>query len=543
MKVSFLNSIRVRLSLAMIIISLSLMLVVAGGNLLTENLKGGLRSFGSNYLPAISAILNADRDLYQARVAELSYLLGQDRESTIKDFEENAQQAFDRMQKYRSLMADYPEILSRIDQFDTTFSSWKESTKKVFELVDAGENSEALSLIRGSDAAAFSSLRDIYDIAGEALDKQAGDTNSRLTTEVKEHLFWVTIFVVLVIIIACVITYLIPKMLVESVGQLTRRIREISEGDGDLTLRIESKRKDELGLLALSFDSFVSKLEVLIKDIRSRTDSLCGNSTELKDSVLQSQVLTKEQSDAVDMIATAVNQFSASIHEVSENVQVAASETSSTVDITREGVSVIGHTVVQIQELSTSVNKAAEVIRNLSAESDNIASVLDVIRGIAEQTNLLALNAAIEAARAGEQGRGFAVVADEVRSLASKTQRSTEEIQEMIERLQNGVKLAVASIKDGTDKVQSSVDLVEKAQNLLSDVETSTLKVNDMAIQIAAATEQQSHATEEINQNLTALNDQNRANKDLSERNRSIAISFSKMAEELNKDIGQFKVR
>ena len=243
------------------------------------------------------------------------------------------------------------------------------------------------------------------------------------------------------------------------------------------------------------------------------------------------------------MIATAVNQFSASIHEVSENVQVAASETSSTVDITREGVSVIGHTVVQIQELSTSVNKAAEVIRNLSAESDNIASVLDVIRGIAEQTNLLALNAAIEAARAGEQGRGFAVVADEVRSLASKTQRSTEEIQEMIERLQNGVKLAVASIKDGTDKVQSSVDLVEKAQNLLSDVETSTLKVNDMAIQIAAATEQQSHATEEINQNLTALNDQNRANKDLSERNRSIAISFSKMAEELNKDIGQFKVR
>lgn len=536
------KSMRAKLSLAMVLVTASLLLVVVSGNILTQNLESGLRTFGGNYLPSISTILNADRDLYQARVAQMNYLLGQDKSSSLKDFEENAQQAFDRMQKYRDLMSDYPEILSKLDQFDSTFTTWKSSSIQVFSLMDNGNNTEALSLSNNQNNADFSNLRQLYDAAGEQLDNQASAKNVQLSEEISTYQFWIMAFVLIVVIGACTTSYLTPKILVESINDLTGRIKEISEGDGDLTLRINSARIDELGHLASAFDGFVGKLDYLIKGVRKNTDELYQGSKVLQDSSQKSQSITNSQSEGVDMIATAVNEFSAAIREVAQNSQNTANETSDTVDLTQQGVTVIEKSVVQIQDLSSSILNASEVIEKLATESENIASVLDVIRGIAEQTNLLALNAAIEAARAGEQGRGFAVVADEVRSLASKTQHSTEEIQNMIERLQNGVKEAVISIQDGSDKVQSNVDLANNTQELLNQIQSSAAKVSDMATQIAAATEEQSLVTEEINMNLTNLNDQNQESREIANQNLQISDSVSALSNKLTEDVQQFKV-
>lgn len=526
----------------MVMLTLAMLLVAGGGKVLIGDLKMGVNTFGGNYLPAISSILNADRDLYQAKEAELNYLLG-NVDSVVKaGFDENAQQALDRMSKYKELMADYPEILSKLATFDAVYIDWKTKADNVFALVEGGKIEAAIAWSDNEANIAFGKLRDLYDVAGESLDEQALTERAILAEDIESFSFAIGIFILVVLAISGTLTFLTPKLLVQSINELTDRVKEISQGDGDLTLRINSKRKDELGELACAFDAFVSNLEELIRDTRNQAESLDQDSEKLEDSANNSMSTVNEQSHSVEMIASAVHEFSTAIRQVAENAQQTAAETAITVKISNQGKDVINNSVAQIELLSQSVAHAESVIAELEVESENIASVLDVIRGIADQTNLLALNAAIEAARAGDHGRGFAVVSDEVRSLASKTQDSTEEIQQMIEKLQSGVKQAVTSIQTGSSQVNSSVELVNGTQELLTNIEDSASQVNDMAIQIATATEEQSQVTEDINQNLVSLSDQNQVVLQLSKDTQSTAAHFKNMAGGLYSKVKRFRV-
>ncbi|MDO6513640.1 methyl-accepting chemotaxis protein [Neptuniibacter sp. 2_MG-2023] len=542
MKKNIFHSIRFKLSAAMVMLTLAILLISFSAKLLTDELKDGVNRFGTNYLPAISAVLNADRDLYQAKEAELNYLLGKRDSSVKKDFNENADQAFERMNQYRALMKEYPDIMQQLDTFDSAFNNWKTKAERTFTLVDNGRIDEAETWSDQQAGPAFASLRGLYDLAGEALDTKSRNKREHLAQRIEEVSLSLGIFILIVLTIAGALTYFTPKLLVNSITQLTHSIKEISQGNGDLTLRINSQRKDELGELASVFDDFVANLETLITDIRQRASLMNADAQTLHDSANNSMAIVNKQSQGVEMIASAVFEFNTAIREVAEHAQQTSSESAKTVDISSNGLNIINDSVVQIQNLSHSVSNAEQVISKLALESESIASVLDVIRGIADQTNLLALNAAIEAARAGDHGRGFAVVSDEVRSLASKTQASTEEIQSMIEKLQSGVSKAVSSIRDGSSQVSASVELVESTQEILNAIGTSANQVNDMAIQIATATEQQSQVTDEINQNLTHLNDQNMTAKELSQSSLGIATSFKNMAEDLFNKMKRFNV-
>ncbi|NIY92288.1 methyl-accepting chemotaxis protein [Vibrio diazotrophicus] len=535
------KSIRAKLSISMGIAVLSLIILFLTYGTLTKKLNKGVDDFGHQFLPSVSFVLNADRDLYQAYVAQLHYLLspGQD---DLKDFKDNAKQAYDRMMKFKNLMDDHPAITSKVNEFENRFRKWEQSSNEFFKLVDNGNTKEAEVLLGSTVSDDFQSLRDLYDIASQELDSQAKVEVNEFSEETSKMQLYMLIFVAFIIILTGALSYVVPKVLVSSVNDLTQRIKEISEGDGDLTQRINSKRTDELGKLASAFDDFVAKLQTLISEISSSSTSLENNAVQLTNTHENAQRVSNEQTRSIEQIAAAVNEFSVSIREVAERTLSTANETDHTAELTTQGMEIIDNSVDEINQLANSIKKANQVIEQLASESNNIATVLEVIRNIAEQTNLLALNAAIEAARAGEQGRGFAVVADEVRSLASKTQKSTEEIQNMIDKLQSGVKDAVSSILDGSNRVEKNVELSLNIQQMFESIQSSATIVSDMATQIATATEEQSSVSEELSTNLEHLNEQNRVSQGLSNEINEVAKLVGSSVNKLSKDVGQFKI-
>ncbi|MFV0447276.1 MAG: methyl-accepting chemotaxis protein [Vibrio sp.] len=536
------RSIRAKLSISMGIAVVSLIILFVSYGTLTKKLNSGVDSFGHQFIPSVSFVLNADRDLYQAYVAQLHYVLSPGKED-LQDFKDNAQQAYDRMMKFKNLMSTHPTIIAKVNDFDNRFKTWQQSSNKFFTLVDSGKTKEAETLLGSKVSQDFENLRQLYDVASQELDSQAKTEVNIFSDETTAMQFYMLVFVALIIIVTAALSYIVPKVLVSSVNDLTRRIKEISEGDGDLTQRINSQRSDELGKLASAFDDFVAKLQTLITEISSSSASLDNNALQLANTHENAQQVSGEQTKSIEQIAAAVNEFSVSIREVAERTLSTASETDHTAELTSQGMKVVENSVNEINQLANSIKKANQVIEQLSHESKNIATVLEVIRNIAEQTNLLALNAAIEAARAGEQGRGFAVVADEVRSLASKTQKSTEEIQSMIDKLQNGVKDAVSSILDGSNRVEKNVELSLNIQQMFESIQSSANIVSDMATQIATATDQQSSVSEELSANLEHLNEQNRVSQGLSDEINDVAKRVGKSVGKLSKDVGQFKIR
>jgi methyl-accepting chemotaxis protein len=275
--------------------------------------------------------------------------------------------------------------------------------------------------------------------------------------------------------------------------------------DGDLVTANQINRSDEIGDLALTLNSMSGELKQMIANIRGMSEQLAGTAEDLRLIVNKADETTSRQRSETDQVATAMNEMTAAVHEVANNINHAAAAAKESNDETRNGQQVVGQTVSKIQDLSRNIESAADTIRKLEQDSQKITAVLDVIKGVAEQTNLLALNAAIEAARAGEQGRGFAVVADEVRTLASRTQKSTEEINLMVAGLLNGTQDAVKVMTASRDHARAVVDQASKANASLNHIAEAVARIHDMSSQIASSSEEQGSVAEEINRNIVKI--------------------------------------
>ncbi len=351
------------------------------------------------------------------------------------------------------------------------------------------------------------------------------------------------------LLIGLVIAALVALLIVLIVRSITQPLQHavdamanIASGDGDLTRTLDTQGNDELSALSRHFNAFTEKLRQVIKHSLDSAGQLDAAARNLGDVAGQSQQHSEQQSQQMELVATAINEVTYGVQDVAKNAEHAATEVHTAEEQALQGQQNIEGSLRQINALSATIDQAVTVIQALAQESTQIGSVLEVIRSIAEQTNLLALNAAIEAARAGEQGRGFAVVADEVRLLAQRTQKSTAEIQVMIERLQGNSEAAVKVINDSSQASQLTIEQARQAGTSLTLIASGLRNLSGLNASIASATLQQSHVVEDINQNVTQAASLAHNNALAAQQSSDAGQHLGQLAEQLNRLLGQFRV-
>ncbi len=321
------------------------------------------------------------------------------------------------------------------------------------------------------------------------------------------------------------------RSIIVSVQRIGEGARQLAAGD--LTRRIEIQSQDEMQRIAASFNDMAAQFEELLRQISGATTQLASASEELAAVADDSTRNVQRQRQETDQVATAMQEMASTVQEVAGNANSTAGATAQTDRQSRSGLEVVRAASASISDLAREVENAAAVIGRVSSDSERIGAVLDVIRGIAEQTNLLALNAAIEAARAGEQGRGFAVVADEVRTLAGRTHQSTQEIQDMIENLQTSVREAVQAMDNSQRQAQGGVQRADEAAGVLESISEAVSGISDMNVQIASAAEQQSVTAEQINRSIISIREVSEQTAAASEQSMAASQELARLAAEL----------
>ncbi|WP_417346922.1 methyl-accepting chemotaxis protein [Ferrimonas sp.] len=368
-----------------------------------------------------------------------------------------------------------------------------------------------------------------------------GDSR-RVDAQMAEVMWDYAIFLTLLAGPVMGIFLLLNQSITAPLKQAILTMEEIARGDGDLTQRLDDKGRDEVARFSTSFNEFTAKIADLIKVVNKDVSDLSASAQQLDTTVAQSNQTAGAMNQEAHSVASAVTQMLAATEEVAGNTAQAsetAAQTQQQVGVCRDAMQQNRHL---LQEVAEGIGQTGNTADTLARDSAQIGGILDTIRGIADQTNLLALNAAIEAARAGEHGRGFAVVADEVRALASRTQSSTDEIAAIIDSIQSGVAQVTDSASSAQEQFQHLTSQTDEAGDTLNQVLDRIATIGDMNMQIAAATRQQSQVTSEINQNINNIAELAEASVKANESNANASQSVQGVTDELSLQLRQFKV-
>jgi methyl-accepting chemotaxis protein len=393
-----------------------------------------------------------------------------------------------------------PEEQQHLALFRTSWKEYTSSRDEGIRYFLDGKKAEAQKLFDGKARTSLTATRktlraliDLNAVESEKLDIATDSQAERSVTAIM-------ILLVVGVTVSLLMGFFIAKVIADPVKDLVANI-----SNADLNSRFNSTRKDEIGGLQKAFDGFVEQIKQTLVQVSEASAAVASASTQISSSTEELAAGAQEQSSQSAEVAGAVEEMTKTIMENSRNAGDTATTAKKAKDTAVEGGDVVRQTVDGMKEIAKVVNKSADTVKALGKSSDQIGEIISVIDDIADQTNLLALNAAIEAARAGEQGRGFAVVADEVRKLAERTTKATKEIASMIKQIQTDTKEAVISMDEGTKKVGEGIELADRAGASLEEIVQISQTVTDKISQIAAASEQQSSASEQISKNVEAI--------------------------------------
>lgn len=478
------------------------------------------------------------------RMRVLAYRLLTNRDADVQDktvelFATRNKQISDAQAVYEKLISS-PEEQTAYTEFVRLLAQSRQIEARLISLSRAGNVEDMAKLLNTESASSSDQMNAVLAKLEELNSKQLIMTNQASANEYDSAFN----LVVGLLIVATILTILFAWLLTRSITQPIAAALEAAEtiAEGNLTRPIKVDGTDEAGRLLMAMQKMQEKLRDTLMRISGSATQLASAAEELNAVTDESARGLSQQNNEIEQAATAVNEMTSAVEEVARNA-VSTSEASKNATASAgDGRDLVMETVNAIERMSGDVQSTADLIGNLAEESRDIGKVLDVIRGLADQTNLLALNAAIEAARAGEAGRGFAVVADEVRALAHRTQQSTSEIERMIGSIQGGTEQAVSSMRNSTERAESTLNIAKGAGLALDTINTAVVEINERNLVIASAAEEQAQVAREVDRNLVNIRDLSAQSSDGASQTSAASGELTRLAVDLNSMVSRFSL-
>lgn len=477
----------------------------------------------------VATVSSAESNLIRARVEVKDFQMTRDANHR-REAERLADRAAGALTPLKEVLV-VPADDDRVDSVVEYIQRYKSLLGELAQNLDSSR-----SVIQGIESQMTEVARDMVGITGELQDVQVQRMDEDFSRAVTQ--------LIAIALVGLVASILVAWLMINTITKPIRQTVEVAKkvASGDLTVTVNSDRGDEFGVLLAAFGTMVTRLRGLIQQIDAGASNIASSSEELSAVTDQTRQGVADQRDQTDQVATAMNEMVATVSDVARSAEAAFAAAQRASQKSGDGEAAVNETLTFVTDLNSQIGAVMKQLRDLQSDTQNIGTVLDVIKSVAEQTNLLALNAAIEAARAGEQGRGFAVVADEVRSLAQRTQSSATEIETLISNLVSSAETSVTTMEKGSKLAEQTLERAQTAGATIQEMAEAVEEIRQYNSQIATAAEQQTSVAEDINQNVTLIRDVGEQSATSTEQVSAASEELARLAEGLSTQVAQFRV-
>ena len=493
----------------------------------------------SNTAATLNGLVAHNRGLYRLLDASKGDVAPQDRDRVRQDVANELQRSRSAYATYRATPLEDDERAAG-DKLDQIWPTYISSSERIISMLDGGQLEQARSQLNSTNNELFRQARELIRVMIESNNRQIKEGSIAADELRNSALTWMISGIVLAFIIAITIGVLITRLITRPIAQAVQSAQRIA--NGDLTQAIVTDRTDEAGQLLMALSDMQGGLKSTLVEIANASDQLASAAEELSAVTDESSRGLTRQNDEIQQAATAVNQMTAAVDEVASNAVSTSEASRQATTEAEDGRQQVAQAVSGMSSMVGEINDSTQSVADLAGQVREIGKVIDVIRGIADQTNLLALNAAIEAARAGEQGRGFAVVADEVRALAHRTQTSTVDIEKMIGEVQVGADDAVAAMNKSLTWANNTQTLAQNAGEALQRITDSVAKINERNLVIVSASEEQAQVAREVDRNLLNIQDLSTQTAAGAHQTNASSQDLSRLATSFNVLVSKFQL-